>query len=681
MKRVISIACCPPHLPIARNERRALSKTRIIAAQMPEAPMQIALRLYQSGRSAEARELCRQILSENPDNAAALSFLGSLEAQTRNLDTAITLVRRAIALNPGDAFAYYNLANILSEFGQLHDAIAPYRQALALQPDLVDAHINLGNVFRRLRDYPRAIDSYREAVRRNPANPAACNNLGSALLYAGNLDEAITFLGRAIELKPDLAEAHNNLGNALKRRLQIDDALAAYRQAIRVAPGFATAHYNLGITLLQTGFLDEAIASYRQAASLDPRDPTIHSNLIMTLHYHADSAPALAEELRQWNERRAKPLEKLIKPHANSRKPDRRLRIGYVSPDFRDHVVARVMLPILRCHDRAQTEIYCYSNVSKPDADTEIIRRHADVWRDISRLGDSQAADLIRKDQIDILVDLALHTGGNRLLVFAQKPAPVQACYLAYCGSTGQPTVDYRFSDPYLDPPDSDTSVYAEQTIRLPQTYWCYQPSAPAPDPAPPPVLTTGHITFGCLCNFAKVLPALDTWARILQGVENSRLILHAPPGAHLDAVRQRFSTHGVVPDRLEFLPRMAWQQYIQIYHRIDIGLDPFPWNGGITTLDALWMGVAVVTLAGQTALERGGVSILSNLELTELIASTTERYVEIAIGLANDPGRLSQLRSTLRPRMSSSCLMDANRFTRDLEAAYRQMWRDWCKR
>jgi len=296
-------------------------------------------------------------------------------------------------------------------------------------------------------------------------------------------------------------------------------------------------------------------------------------------------------------------------------------------------------------------------------------------------LPDSQAVDLIRQDRIDVLVDLAVHTAGNRLAIFAYKPAPVQVTYLGYCGSTGMDAMDYRLSDPYLDPSDSDLPFYSEQTIRLPETYWCYGVAGPAPEPSPPPLAATGYVTFGCLNSFAKVSPpALDLWAEILRGVPRSRLTVHSYPGAHLDAVRKRFAGKGVSPDRLEFPSRQPWPQYVRTYGRIDIALDPFPWGGGITTCEAMWMGVPVVSLVGRTAVGRGGASILTNVGVPELIARTPQQYAQIATDLANDLPRLAELRRTLRQRMQASPLMDAPRFARNVEAAYRQMWRNWCE-
>jgi predicted O-linked N-acetylglucosamine transferase (SPINDLY family) len=394
----------------------------------------------------------------------------------------------------------------------------------------------------------------------------------------------------------------------------------------------------------------------------------------------------IREELRRWNQQHAEPLKKFIQPHTNNRDPDRRLRIGYVSPDFREHVVGQTLLPLFREHDHRQMEIFCYANMVRTDAFTEQIRRYVDAWHSIVGLSDSRAVDLIRQDRIDILVDLTLHLANNRLLMFARKPAPVQVSYLGYCSSTGLETMDYRLSDPYLDPSDSDVegksstlSRYSERTIHLPEIYWCYNARGPTPEPSPPPASAKGYVTFGCLNNFAKVSPALDLWAEILQCVPRSRLIVHSHPGPHLEAVRERFAGKGVSPDRLEFPGQQPWPQYVQSYDRIDIALDPFPWGGGVTTCDVLWMGVPVVSLVGRTAVGRGGASILANIGVPELVAQTPQQYVQIASALAGDLPRLIELRRTLRGRMQASVLMDAPRFARNLEAAYRQMWRTWC--
>jgi predicted O-linked N-acetylglucosamine transferase (SPINDLY family) len=307
------------------------------------------------------------------------------------------------------------------------------------------------------------------------------------------------------------------------------------------------------------------------------------------------------------------------------------------------------------------------------------------VWRDVPGVSDDAVARLIRDDQIDILVDLTMHMADSRLLVFARRPAPVQVTYLAYCGTTGLSAIDYRLTDPFLDPPGQDDGgepVYSEESIRLPETYWCYRPPVEIESHGAPPAREAGCVTFGCLNNFCKVTePTLDAWAQILKRVSQSRLLMHARPGSHRDRVRDFFASRSIAAERLAFADKLPVAEYLRLYNQIDVALDPFPYGGGTTTCDALWMGVPVVSFAGPTAVSRGGLGILSNLGLSELVAHRLEDYLEIACGLARDLPRLAGLRATLRDRMRHSPLMDAPRFARNVEAAYRKMWRRWCAR
>jgi predicted O-linked N-acetylglucosamine transferase (SPINDLY family) len=391
---------------------------------------------------------------------------------------------------------------------------------------------------------------------------------------------------------------------------------------------------------------------------------------------------SIAEEYRRWNGQHAEPLRKFIEPHTNNRDPDRRLRIGYVSPDFRDHVVGRNLLPLFRQHDRRHFEITCYAQTPRRDAMTSQFQQYSDRWRNIVGLSDEQVANQIRQDEIDILVDLALHTSGNRLLVFARKPAPVQVTFAGYPSSTGLSAIDYRLSDPYLDPIGMDESIYSEQTIRLPDSFWCYDPLDCRDIPVNPlPALDSGVVTFGCLNNFCKVNDdVLALWAKVLRQVDNSRLLYLAPLGSCRARTLERLREEGLDPRRVEFVGRQSRREYLETYHRIDLGLDTFPYSGHTTSLDSLWMGVPVVTLVGNRAVARAGWCQLSNLGLGELAGQSPEQYVQIAVELAKDLPRLEQLRSTLRRRMEQSPLMDAAKFARNIEAAYREMWHNWCK-
>jgi protein O-GlcNAc transferase len=608
--------------------------------------LDLASHHHQAGRLREAEQLYRQILSRHPGHPDAIHYLGVIAHQVGRNDIAEEWIRRAIALKPDYPEAQGNLGNVLQAIGRLDQAIAAYRQAVVLAPNYPDAH----------------------------------NNLGNALKDVGRLDEAIAAYRQAIALKPHFAEAYTNLGIALENQGELESAIAAHRQAIALNPALPEAHNNLGNALSDYGQPDEAIAAHRQAVALRPSYSSAHSNLVFSLHYHPSSnAETVAQELRCWNRQHAQPLQKLAQPHSNDRDPQRRLRIGYVSPDFRRHPVGHFLLPLLAHHDKSRVEVLAYAHVRAPDSVTQRLQSLADHWRNILGIPDHQAADLIRKDRIDLLVDLAMHASNNRLLIFAYKPAPVQATYLAYCSSTGLETIDYRLSDPYLDPPE-EASFYTERTIRLPSTYWCYEPSVPHLPLNPLPALANGYVTFGCLNNFRKLSqPTLATWAKLLGDVPNSRLLLSAHEGAHRQRALEQFQQLGIPSSRIRFSGRVPHLDYFRLYHQVDIALDPFPFAGGMTTCDALWMGVPTVSLAGTLAVGRAGLSILSNIGAPELVARSPRQYLQIAAELANEMDRLSHLRSRLRKQMEQSPLMDAPRFARDVETAFRSMWETWC--
>lgn len=640
-----------------------------------------ALQHHHAGRLAEAERIYRQILARQPSHIDALHNLGVLAHQTGRNDIAADLIRRAIALNPNFPEAQSNLGSVLRDLGQLQEAIAACRSAIALRPDYPEAHSNFGNALRDGGQLDDAIAAYRRAIALKPDFADAYNKLGGALRARGQTDEAIAAYRQAIAIRPNFAEAHCNLASAFKTQNRLDEAIALYRHAISLKPDFAAAHTNLAGALMDMGQLDAAIAADRDAIALNPNFPEAHSNLIFTMHYHRGyDAQTISKELRCWNQVHGEPLQKFIQPHSNNTDPNRRLRIGYLSPDFRDHAVARNLLPLLQRHDHRQFEIICYAQLLHPDAMTSQIQPHADLWRNITGVPDERVAQQIRQDRIDILVDLALHTAGNRLPIFARKPAPVQVTFAGYPGSTGVSAIDYRLSDPYLDPVGMDESVYSEKTIRLPATFWCYDPLENAQIPVNPlPAAAAGSFTFGCLNKRCKLNDlVIAHWAKVLSPVKDSRLLLLSPAGSPRQATLDRFTKEGIDPSRVQFVSQQPRQEYLQLYHRIDLGLDSFPYNGHTTSLDSLWMGVPMVTLVGQSPVSRAGWSQLSNLGLPELAADTPEQFVKIAVNLANDIPRLSELRQTLRARMQASPLMDADAFARNIEAAYRRMWQTW---
>lgn len=696
-----AIACCrraldlQPDFPEALNNLgnacngKGFSDEAIVACQravelrpgLAAAHSNLGNAWLAKGQPGKAIQCYRQALQLQPRLADAHYNLGNALRKTGDLDAAIASYRQAIEIQPGNAEAHDNLGVAWHAKGQFPEAIACFRRALALQPHLAAAHYNLGNACRDVGQLDQAIACYRRALEIKPAYSPAGNNLASVLLAKGEVEQAITCYRQTLATVPEDADARNNLGSALATQGRPDEAIRCFQEVLQQNPGFTQVHNNLGYAWKEKGQLDQAIASYQRAMADDADSRAAHDNLLFILPFHpASDRRSLFEAAARWNQQYARPLRPLICPHPNAPDPERRLRVGYVSPDFHSHPVGRFILPLLRAHDRREFEVLCYSLNPRVDDLTGEIRSCADGWRSLVGVSDDAAAEMIRKDGIDILVDLAMHMGGNRLLVFARKPAPVQVTYLAYAGGTGVDAIDYRLTDRYLDPDESDDHLYLEKSFRLAGTYWCYQQSLPTPPVNELPALGNGHMTFGCLNNFCKINPGvLELWSQLLRSVSDSRLLLSSPEGNHRDQLRQFFMARGIDSNRLELVGRLSEQEYFQQYQKIDIALDPFPYSGGTTTCDALWMGVPVVTLAGRTAVGRSGVSILTTLGHPEWIAQTAEEYTRIAYSLASDLSALAERRRSLRPRMQASPLMDASRFARGIESAYRTMWQSWC--
>lgn len=563
------------------------------------------------------------------------------------------------------------------QLGRLADAERGYREVLQRDPDHSDALHFLGVVALQTGNLEPALELVGRSVALRPDWPVYQNNLGQVLERLGRSEEAARAYARAIDLDADYAEAVNNLGRILEKQDRPEEAEAKYRRAIDLDPAYAEPHTNLGNVLKDRGALDAAIASYRRAIELSPGQSFLHSNLLLTLHYHPGFSPAdLAREHRAWAQRHVDPLASSRQAHSNDPTPERRLRVGYVSADFREHAVARFMLPVLEHHDARHFEVYAYADVTRPDSTSESIRALVHQWRAVDTLNDAQLAQTIRNDRIDVLVDLGAHTGRNRLLAFARKPAPVQVTWLAYCSTTGVDAIDYRLTDRFLDPPGTDLSQYVEKSVYLPDSYWCYR----APEHELANDRLEGPPTFGCLNNFAKVTaPTLALWMELLRRVPEAHLVLYAPPGSHRERVRETMQKARLATDRLTFVPRQSFEDYMRTYRDIDVALDPFPYGGGTTTCDALWMGVPVVTLTGRTAVSRAGSSLLSNTGLGHLVAQSEAGYLDTAESVLRDTETLAALRRELRDRMRSSPIMDAVKFTHDFEAALRDMWRSWC--
>jgi protein O-GlcNAc transferase len=601
---------------------------------------------FQAGDYQAARELFEQVVAQEPADAVAHCNLGGVHYRLGQFAEAAACYRRALQLQPNFAEAYNNLGLAANSQGRFAEAITCYQQALRLKPDYVEAYVNLGLAHKAQNDLPEAAAAYRQALGLNPHH----------------------------------AEAHYNLGNTLRSQGLLDEALASYEEALRCRPNYYDAYLNKGNILKDQGRLDDALASYRTAQQLEPDKPTAASNVLYTMLFHPRfEAHAQLEEHRRWERQYAQHLA-VAHTFANDPSPKRRLRIGYVSPDFSEHVIGRNVWPLVRRHDRQSFEIYLYDNAPKGDALALKFRQAAERWCPIVDWDDERVAEQIRRDQIDILVDLTLHMAGNRLLVFARKPVPVQVTFAGYPGTTGLGTIDYRLTDPYLDPPGQEDDCYVERSTRLPHSFWCYDAESEEPPVSPLPALKWGFVTFGCLNNFCKINgDALRLWAQVLTAVPGSRLLLLASPGRQRQRVVATFTEMGIAAGRIEFCAPRAHRDYLTLFQQIDIGLDSLPYNGHSTSLDSYWMGVPVITLVGKTVVGRAGLSQLTNLGLAELAVRTPGQFVERAAELAGDLAKLESLRLTMRERMRNSPLTDAEGFARGIEAAYRDMWRAWC--
>jgi predicted O-linked N-acetylglucosamine transferase (SPINDLY family) len=577
---------------------------------------------------------------------------------------------------------FNNLAVTLKQKGELEQALAACRRAIAIAPKFAAAHRNLGNILLQQRKEDAAIDSYREAIALDPRDLPALQSLAELLGKTKSRDEeSIGLYRRVLELSPDCAEAHNNLGLLLSRCGEYDEAVVSLRRAIDLKPGIPQSLSNLGIALVGKREFDAAIEMLRVALQQrsDPMGWSAYTYLFFALYHHPDvDAQKLLKESVTWaKEQPVFPSEKRLQ---RNRDPDRKLKVGYVSSAFFNCADAHFILPLLSNHDRTKFEITAFSSRAEEDNITAQLKPLCDHWVNIDALGVADAVALIRRHELDILVSISPPADKCRKF-FASRMAPVQMTWLMFAScTTGLPAMDYRISDPYVDPPELGDAFSSEKIIRLPETAWAFGPLCEAGPIVPPPALANGYITFGSLNRFIKInAKVIQIWAKVLCTVPNSRLILLAIAGEARQRVLNEFAAHGVQAGQIEFVDRMSRAKYLQTYERIDITLDTFPFSGHTTALDSLWMGVPVVTLLGNTPVGRVAASALTNLQLENLIAHTPEQYVEIAVQLANDVSQLSHLRSILRNHMEKSPLMDGRRFARNLESVYVQKWQEWC--
>ena len=638
--------------------------------------------LQERGRLEEAVACYRRSLQIQANFAEPHVNLGNALKELGRMDEAVASYGRALRINPEFAPAHYNLGNALQDLGQFEAAEASLRRALAMSPDVADVHHSLGNALQALGRLDEAVASYRRALEIKPDFADAFSNLGNALRGLGFFDEAVASYRRALALEPELADVHCNLGIALKESFgNFDAAVASYRRALEIQPDFVDAHYSLGVALQDMGQLDEAVASYRRVLALEPDREATFGNLLFALNYHPDlSAEEIFAAYREYDARFGAVHSGAWREWTNSRESGRRLKVGYVSPDFRQHSARHVVEPLLAHHDKSVVEVYAYAELKREDAVTARYRGYVDHWIPTLGLSDEALAERIRADGIDILVDLAGHTAHNRLRVFARKPAPVSVSWLGYGYTTGLAAVDYMLTDAAYAPAGSE-GLFSETLWRVQTPVYAYRAGDGMGAVSALPAAVRGYVTFGTLTRAVRINHrSIRVWSEILRRVEGARLVIDSrsyQDAAMQAALAQKFAAHGIARERLEIgYHSPPWD----VLRGLDISLDCFPHNSGTTLFESLYMGVPYISLAGRPSVGRLGSSQLQGAGHPEWIAHSEDEYVEKAVALAGDLPRLAQLRAGLRAEVEASPLMDEAGFVRKTEAAYRDMFAKWAR-
>ena len=641
---------------------------------------------YQSGDGEAAAALAEAILARSPGHVGALHILGLIWLNAGDASSATTLLRRAAGIQT-DAAILSDLGVALRTQQHFSEAEATYREALRLDPTSTHASGNLGNVLLAMHRPQEAEAELRHALAVAPNRPWLLHNLALAQLAQNAVQNAGIILRQALAIDPTLTDAHETLAILLARNGRPVESEAHHRAALANVPQRHRVLSNLATTLQVQGRHREAIDTCRQALAERPDYATAHSNLLFALNYASGFSPdEVFAEYRAWDRQHAAPLAPAKPEFALDRTCARRLRIGYVSADFRAHAVALFAEPLLAAHDRSGTEVVCYADVPAPDATTQRFHALADQWRDIAGLSDAAVADRIRQDEVDVLVDLTGHTAGSRLLVFARKPAPVQVtCLLGHGYSSGMSAMDVFLSDAVLTPPGSER-YFSERIARLPRLPLAYAPPGNMPPVSQLPALADETITFGYFGRPDRLTDeVIAAWARILAAVPRSRLVLNSFPfrePAFRALVATRFISHGIAQSRLRMLATAPQPRTWAAYQAIDIALDPFPHNAGTTTIEALWQGIPVISLAGRPSVGRFGAMIMHAIGMDDWVTHDVDGYVARAVSMAGDLPGLAHARAELRPRVAASPLCDGADLARHVEAVYREArdrWRQSC--
>ena len=672
----------------------------------------LGLALHDLEQFEEAAASCRLALEIKPDYAEAHNNLGLALNGLGQLEHAQASYRRALEIKPDLAEAIYNLGNVLKDLGQFQEAAEYYRRVLGIKPDyvkaylglglvqkdlelfvdagesflraleiepgLAEAHNNLGNVLSDLGRFSEAAGCIRQALEIEPDFAVAHNNLGNVLRDLGQFNEAAESYRQALELKSDFAEAHSNLGNTLRDLGHFQEAAASYRRALQIKPDFSMAHSNLGNVLRDFGLIDEAVASYRRAMEIKPDYAEANSNLLFALHNIRHEPSYHLEQARQFGRRVTGKVGARFLSWNCTPRPER-LRVGLVSGDLWKHPVGFFLEGLLTHIDQQRIELFAYPTQHKEDDLTARIRPCFSAWKPLAGKNDEAAAHLIHGDGVHVLFDLSGHTAHNRLPVFAWKPAPVQVTWLGFPTTTGVAEMDYVLGDPHAIPAEFDNH-FSETVWRMPESYLCLTVPAAPLEVAPLPAISAGYVTFGCFNNLTKLSDAtVVVWARILKSVPNSRLLLKTSQLKDSDVcekTRQRFAFCGIEPDRLILsATQLSAEDHLAMYNKVDIALDTFPYPGVTTSVEALWMGVPVLSLRGDRFLSRTAGSIAHNAGLPDWVAADEDDYVDKAVAFTSNLESLAALRVGLRQQVLASPLFDAPRFARNFEDTLWGMW------
>ena len=671
-------------MKLKKNSKKHVYRKQPDADQLRQ-QMDNAVRLHLAGRLMDAVAIYERVLALNPDHADALHLSGVAAHQTGHHEKAAGLIQKAIAISPHVAMFYYNLGAACHALGNSMEAIACYKKALSLKPDYAEAHSNMGNSYLNLGRIEEAIACHQQAIRLKPEFADAYNNLGTAFSRARRSKEALACFHKTLALNPSCFEVLHNIGNLHKDENRLSEAIIWYQKALAVNPAHPEVNNNIGSVLQSQGRIQEALSFYDIAIKQKPDFAAAHSNRLFALNnQHQENKDFLFHQHLAWDHQHGSGKVSPADGYPFIRDSIEKIHIGYVSPDFREHSVACFIEPILKAHDRNRFSVTCYSDVPYPDEVTSRLKRLGWEWRDTSGIHDDALFDQIQADGIQVLVDLAGHTAGNRLTLFARKPAPVQVSYIGYPNTTGLRAMDYRITDPVADPPGWTDHLHTEKLIRVPEGFLCYQPLPDVPEVSDLPAIINSGITFASFNNRAKITDqVIHVWSDILNLIPGARLILKSMALGDIKTrlmLAKQFEDCRVDIGRIEMQGFVTRNNHLGMYRHVDVALDTFPYNGTTTTCEALWMGVPVISLQGEAHVGRVGASLLTRVGMDAFIAGSVDEYIQKAVFWSRNLAMLRSIRQSMRENMRASPLMDAGSLARSLERVYETIWADWQK-